>query len=164
MQLLKIEHSDVGAAVPRWHALRRDQWEGSAKALEPMHTTAGFESFMIEAVASLVDSGLCSFWEFRRGDELIGSYINFVDDRAFYWYLGGFKRSASRYGIGKIAAGHGIRSSIEAGRRQYDFMRGDEEYKYWFGATERLSRPYRVTSNTIRSFVADRARRLARRR
>ncbi len=164
LELCEVQPSEVQPAVERWYALRLEQWQGAAEALEPMHATTRFRSFVADAVAGLLPAGLCSFWEFRRDGEVIGSYLNFADSRAYYWYLGGFSRSASRVGIGKIAIGHGIRSSIESGRREYDFMRGGESYKYWFGAHERLSHSYEVTSTTLRSLLTHKVRRAAGRR
>jgi len=64
-----------------------------------------------------------------------------------YWYLGGVGPAYSALGIGKIAIAAGIRQSIECGRESYDFTRGPEPYKYWYGATDRQA-PSLVVGNT----------------
>jgi CelD/BcsL family acetyltransferase involved in cellulose biosynthesis len=60
----------------------------------------------------------------------------------------------TRLGLGKIAIGHGIRTSIEAGRARYDFGRGAEPYKYWYGAVDRPLAARVVASERPRSLVA----------
>jgi CelD/BcsL family acetyltransferase involved in cellulose biosynthesis len=93
-------------------------------------------------------------WEFVRGDEVIGVFINFCDARSFYQYLGAFAPELGHLAIGKVATAEGIRSSIAAGRSYYDFTRGNEEYKYWYGAVDRLSPTVVLRSGRMRSIFA----------
>jgi CelD/BcsL family acetyltransferase involved in cellulose biosynthesis len=120
--------------VAQWQELRRTQWAHQGKAISRRHLSPRFGGFMLEALNELLPSGTAVVWEFRHAGETVGVYFNFVDERAFYWYLGGIRPDALSLGIGKIAIGHGIRSSIASDRRVYDFTRGDDEYKYWYGA------------------------------
>ncbi len=59
----------------------------------------------------------------------LGVYVNFADETAFHCYLGGFDPAVTSVGLGKIAIGHGLPTSTEAGRVRYGFGRGAEEYK-----------------------------------
>ena len=54
-----------------------------------------------------------------------------------YYYLGGFDPSLGRYSLGTLLTGYAIRDAIEAGCRVFDFLRGDEPYKYTWGAHDR---------------------------
>lgn len=85
---------------------------------------------MLDAVRRLVPAGLALVWELRHEDEIAGVYVNFMDERSFYWYLGGFDPALTHLGLGTIAIAAGIRASFEAGREVYDFGRGEEAYKY----------------------------------
>jgi CelD/BcsL family acetyltransferase involved in cellulose biosynthesis len=104
----------------------------------------------------LVPAGLALVWEFVRDGEVVGSFINFCDARAFYQYLGGFEPELGQLAIGKVATAEGIRSSIAAGRSYYDFTRGSEPYKYWYGAVDRLSPTVVLTGERVRSRLAGR--------
>ena len=105
----------------------------------------------------LVPAGRAQVWEFVRHEEVVGSFINFCDSRAFYQYLGGYAPEHRRLAIGKTATALGIRSSIEAGRSCYDFLRGNEPYKYWYGAFDRLSPSVVLTGDSgARSLLAGR--------
>ena len=128
---------DIATAMARWQVLRREQWRAAGRDLNPEHDTDGFLQFLTAVAQVLVPAGTASVWEFRHEGEVAGVYLNFHDDRAFYWYLGGFDPEHAALGLGKIAIAHGIRESIGAGRERFDFTRGNEPYKYWYGAVDR---------------------------
>ena len=99
--------------------------------------SARFGDFMLEVTSALVPAGLALVWELRHRGAVAGVYVNLVDERAFYWYLGGFDPALASLGVGKIVIGASIRESIAVGRRYYDFTRGPEAYKYWYGSADR---------------------------
>jgi CelD/BcsL family acetyltransferase involved in cellulose biosynthesis len=82
--------------------------------------------------------------------------VNFCDARTFYQYLGAFAPELGSLAIGKIATAEGIRSSIAARRGYYDFTRGAEDYKYWYGAQDRLSPTIVFASGGVRSVLTGR--------
>lgn len=59
------------------------------------------------------------------------------NDRCAY-YLGGFEPSLARLSIGTVLTGRAIRHAIEADHAaEFDLLRGDEPYKYRWGARDR---------------------------
>lgn len=128
---------ELPQVVERWREFRRRQWEAAGKDINPEHLSPRFSAFMLDVMRELVPTGTGLVWEFTVEGTVVGTYLNFADAEAFHWYLGGFDPSVTKLGLGKIAIGHGIRTSIEQGRRRYDFGRGAEEYKYWYGAVDR---------------------------
>jgi CelD/BcsL family acetyltransferase involved in cellulose biosynthesis len=147
---------ELPLAIGRWQELRVRQWAAMGKRISREHTRARFRDFLVEVTTELVPAGLALVWEFVRGREVVGSFINFCDARAFYQYLGGFAPELGHLAIGKVATAEGIRSSIAAGRSCYDFMRGSEPYKYWYGAVDRLSPTVVLTGGRVRSLLAGR--------
>jgi CelD/BcsL family acetyltransferase involved in cellulose biosynthesis len=129
--------AELGPALDRWQAFRRAQWDSAGRDINPEHLSERFRAFVEEVVTALLPAGQAMVWEFRRDGEVVGTYVNFADPLSYFWYLGGFDPAVASLGLGKIAIGHGIRTSVEAGRRRYDFARGAEEYKYWYGAQDR---------------------------
>jgi CelD/BcsL family acetyltransferase involved in cellulose biosynthesis len=142
------------AALGRWQEFRRRQWQSAGKVINPEHLTPRFAAFVLDSVRALVPRSRAQVWEFRHGGDVVATYVNFLDDDAYYWYLGGFDPRVTSLGLGKIAVGHGIRTSIEQGRRRYDFARGVEPYKYWYGAVDRPLTARVVGSGTARSRLA----------
>ena len=151
----------VAPALARWREFRRAQWEAQGRAINPEHLSDRFSAFMAAVVGDLLPAGEALLWEFLVDDEIVGTYVNFADRDAFYWYLGGFRPDVAALGLGKIAIGHGIRTSITAGRTYYDFARGAEDYKYWYGAEDRLLPAFVAGSGRVRSRAALGAARLA---
>lgn len=144
----------IGPAVERWQGFREAQWAAQGKDINPVHLSPRFAAFMAAVLGELLPSGRALLWEFSVAGRVVGTYVNFADDDAFYWYLGGFDPSVVKLGLGKIAIGHGIRTSIAAGRGRYDFGRGAEPYKYWYDAVDRPLEARVVGSGTLRSRVA----------
>ncbi len=155
------EPDDVAAALERWREFRRAQWEAQGRTINPEHLSDRFGAFIAAVVGELLPAGEALVWEFCVGEEVVGSYVNFADRDAFYWYLGGFRPDVAALGLGKIAIGHGIRTSITAGRSYYDFARGAEDYKYWYGAQDRHLPAFVAGSGRLRSRMALGAARLA---
>lgn len=155
---------ELAGAVRRWHELRLHQWAEQERPLYHLHADDRFRAFIADVVRALVPAQRALLWEFHTDERLIGSYLNLVDPRAFYWYLGGYDPGAAALGVGKIAIGEGIRTSIVAGRSRYDFLRGTEPYKYWYGARDdrRIDR-LTLRSRHPRTRVALAVRRTARR-
>ena len=148
--------ADFPVVIDRWQALRTRQWAAMGKKLMPEHTKQRFRDFLVDATTELVPAGLALVWEFRHNDEVVGSFINFCDGGTFYQFLGAFAPEHGRLAIGKVATAEGIRSSIAAGRTYYDFARGDEDYKYWYGASDRFSAKVLFTGERARSVAVGR--------
>lgn len=150
------DRAEVGEVMQRWRTLRSLQWKVRGREITASHEKEHFHRFMLDAVARLLDSHLAVLWEFTWKERIIGVYVNFADERSFYWYLGGFDPdpSCARLGLGKIAVGAGIRASIAAGRRVFDFTRGEDAYKYWYGATDRHLASVLIGHSGVRSRVA----------
>jgi CelD/BcsL family acetyltransferase involved in cellulose biosynthesis len=169
LELREVERpEDLERAIGRWHELRERQWQAAGRNLYGLQRSTAFRAFMLEAARLMAPAGLLTVWELRHEGEVAGVYVNLVDRRAFYWYLGGFDPSLSQLGIGKIAIAQGIRASIDAGRRTFDFGAGGEPYKYWYGATDRRTAVFLAGSSLLRSRVgllaASAARQLRERR
>jgi CelD/BcsL family acetyltransferase involved in cellulose biosynthesis len=150
----EVAVAELPAALERWQAIRARQWSAREGVLHPLQASDRYRDFLVDALAALVPEGLALVWEFLHDDNVVGVYINFCDAGTFYQYLGGFEPELSSLAIGKVATAHGLRSSIAAGRRYYDFARGAEPYKYDYGAVDRLSPSVVLSSGRLRSKAA----------
>jgi CelD/BcsL family acetyltransferase involved in cellulose biosynthesis len=130
-----VERLDV--SIPRWHELHMKRWEEHREAISPTHRTSTFRDFLLDATRALLPQERAAVWEFHMNGDVVGVYLNFLDSDSFYWYLGGFEPKLSKLGVGKMSIAHGIRWSIESGRRYFDFTRGEESFKYYYGAVDR---------------------------
>ncbi len=134
------EPQELRAAIDRWQEIRVRWWQSRSKKMDPEHASTRFRDFMQDLVGLLVPRGQAQVWEFRQDGEVVGVEVNLMDAERYYSWMGAYEPDVAHLGLGKLAIGESIRESIAAGRSYYDLMVGDEEYKYWYGATDRHCR------------------------
>lgn len=66
------------------------------------------------------------------------AYFSFDYLNKIWVYNSGFDRDSLEYSPGWVLLGYLLQWANEHGRQEFDFMRGDEEYKYRFGAVDRF--------------------------
>jgi CelD/BcsL family acetyltransferase involved in cellulose biosynthesis len=72
-----------------------------------------------------------------NGEKAAG-YLNFDYDNRIWMYNSGLDYQFSDLSPGWVLLAYLIQQAIGEGRAAFDFMRGDEEYKYRFGARDRI--------------------------
>jgi len=63
----------------------------------------------------------------------------FATGKRTFYYLGGFSPELSKYSLGTILTAHAIRMAISEGHSEFDFLRGNEPYKYKWLPEERIN-------------------------
>ncbi len=72
------------------------------------------------------------------GSGVVASAIfSFEDDTGFYLYNSAFNPELIGLSPGNVMLSYLIERSIDQGKRTFDFLKGDETYKFRLGATER---------------------------
>ena len=56
-----------------------------------------------------------------------------------HYYLGGFAPELGKYSLGTLLTGHAIRHAIAENSAEFDFLRGNESYKYRWLPQERIN-------------------------
>jgi len=72
--------------------------------------------------------------------------LNFDYKNKLWGYNSGVSREYMELSPGWVLLGHQLQWACEHGRAEFDFMRGDEEYKYRFGAVNQYVMRVRVDS------------------
>jgi tetratricopeptide (TPR) repeat protein len=85
------------------------------------------------------ESGLVYLPTFWHGDRAVAALATLVDPRkrTFSFYMTGRDETFDGPPPGVILHAFSIRHAIELGYAEYDFLRGNEPYKYSFGCAER---------------------------
>ena len=84
------------------------------------------------------DAGCLQLAFLEVNSEKAAGYLSFDYLGRMWIYNSGLDWKFSEYSPGWVLLGNLIRSAIETGHTEFDFMRGDEEYKYRFGAVDRF--------------------------
>ncbi len=82
------------------------------------------------------DGGQLQLIEVSSGERLIFAALAFDDGRTCYLYNAGMEPTAAELSPGVTGTATYLRDRMEHGRRRFDFLRGDEPYKYEWGARD----------------------------
>jgi CelD/BcsL family acetyltransferase involved in cellulose biosynthesis len=97
----------------------------------------GIRNFHRAAAPLLLAAGLLRLHALRLDERIVAVvYVLFAKGRA-YSYLSGFDPEFGGISPGTLAVGHAIRHAMGEGAREFDFLRGWERFKYFWGARDR---------------------------
>ncbi len=77
----------------------------------------------------------------------VAAALNFDYKNKLWGYNSGVSREFMELSPGWVLLGYQLQWACEHGRSEFDFMRGDEEYKYRFGAVNQYVMRVRLVSN-----------------
>jgi CelD/BcsL family acetyltransferase involved in cellulose biosynthesis len=99
--------------------------------------TADREQFFCKAAVELARQGSTRLCFLEVDGEREATSLSFVSGNVRYLYNSGYNPAQSKLSVGLLNHALAIKSSIEAGHRVFDFMRGNESYKYHLGGIDR---------------------------
>lgn len=126
------------ASVERFIDLHQARWgadglfpetEGGARSRRFLHRLTELEA--AEGDAARFQLGLV-----HVGDRLIFASAGFADGETCYFYNAGMDPAARDLSPGVTGAAAYLRDRMAAGCTRFDFLRGDEPYKYEWGAVD----------------------------
>ena len=129
---------DVEARFDDFLALHRQSRVGKARFMDER-----MEGFFRRVSAMLADADAFRLWLLDAPGGPLASFLCLEWDGTVGLYNSGFRPEAAALSPGLILLAHVIRDAIERGKRTFDFLRGEERYKYEFGPTP--ADVYRVT-------------------
>lgn len=130
-----VESEDPARDLPAFIDLHQARW-GEDGLFPP--TPGGDQSRMLfrRLFALFGPGGALRLSFLTVGDRRIAAGIHFdTPDRAYY-YNAGVDPGARDLSPGVVMVERFVRRAIERGQRSFDFLRGDESYKYEWGAVD----------------------------
>lgn len=108
------------------------------------------------------ENGCLHLIALKQGSNPIASIAGFVDEqrRTFYYFISGYNEDYAKYSPGRVIVGYSIRFAIENGFQTYDFLRGDDPYKFEFGALQRFNNHVLIQHRSLRSKLVNQGIRL----
>jgi len=74
------------------------------------------------------------------GERIVAIFYGFGFGDTFYYYLSGYDPALEKLSIGTLIVAHAIEEAQREGAATFDFLRGAEEYKYTWGAKDRMNK------------------------
>ncbi len=139
---------DLPAALDTFMALHR-----SSKGRKAIFMDEPMEAFFRAMATSIFERGWLQLSFLAVHGETVACNFGFDFGGAVSLYNSGYNLEFSRLSVGLLMVAYGIRHAIETGRRQYDFLRGNERYKYELGGVDRRVLRLRV-ARTRESLVS----------
>jgi CelD/BcsL family acetyltransferase involved in cellulose biosynthesis len=93
------------------------------------------ETFFRRAVGTLAEHDGARLWLLDTPAGPIASFVTLEWDRTVGLYNSGFDPAQAALSPGLVLLARLIEDAIERGRERFDFLRGEERYKYDFGPT-----------------------------
>jgi len=112
--------------------LHQQKWSSEGK--HGSFTSHLFRAFHLEVCKVLSRLRHVRLYMLMLNNELVSALYNYHYDGKIYYYLPGYNKKFSKYSVGRVIIGLAIKDSIKKGVESFDFLRGDENYKYRFGA------------------------------
>ena len=119
------------------------------------------ESFQQAVAVQFLRQGWLRFYRLQIDGLTIAVDYNFCYAGIFSFYITGYDNDKewSRYGPGRQIMAHSIRCAIDEGMDVFDFLRGDESYKYYWKAEPYETKTVRIAIS-LRAKLLMRARKL----
>ncbi len=132
------------ANVPEYmaHLFRLHQAAWKVRGLEGVLASHMVREFHQQAAQSLAAAGMLHLNLLTVDEHPIAAFYGMVKAKALYCYIGGFDPDLKRCSPGSVLNYHVIANAVEKGTRTIDFLRGQETYKYLWGARDQTN--YRI--------------------
>ncbi|MCG3162926.1 MAG: hypothetical protein JMDDDDMK_04287 [Acidobacteria bacterium] len=138
--------NEIPAAFERFLGLHTERWinRGGSSATR----TAQQKGFMFDAACEMARAGMVRFEEIWLEGECRASLFGFESGDCYYFYLSGFDQAWSKYSLGFTLLWLSIREASHRGLKMYDFLRGDENYKFDWSNDMRMTVAVQVASDS----------------
>lgn len=98
------------------------------------------QNFHRDVARRLLRAGSLRMYATRRDERIVAIFYGFAHGGTVYYYLSGYDPELEKLSIGTLIVAHAIDEAVRDGATTFDFLRGAEEYKYAWGATDRMNR------------------------
>jgi CelD/BcsL family acetyltransferase involved in cellulose biosynthesis len=119
-------------------ALHAARWE--RRGLPGVLADETTQNFHRDVARRLLRAGALRMYATRRDERIVAVFYGFAHGGTVYYYLSGYDPELEKLSIGTLIVAHAMEEAMRDGATTFDFLRGAEEYKYAWGATDRMNR------------------------
>ena len=142
---IRVERAAPGSearTMESLFALHEARWRGRG---EPgVLADPRVRRFHEDAASGLAARGCLRLFALVHEGRVAGALHGLCDKGRALYYLSGFDPALGRWSPGTLLVGAAIEDAAREGSREFDFLRGQEPYKYAWGAKDRTSWARRI--------------------
>jgi len=97
------------------------------------------QRFHREVARAMLDAGALRMHAMRSDDRIVAVFYGFAHRDTVSYYLSGYDPALDRHSPGTLIVAHAIEKAVRDGATTFDFLRGAEDYKYAWGAKDRIN-------------------------
>jgi hypothetical protein len=129
--------------------LHQNRW--NSKFMEGIFSSKKVCDFYVDVAQRFSEKDWLALYFLMVDDEPVAVQYCAQYGQKMSYMLGGFDVEYSKYGVGNLITAKVIEVSIKKGIREYDFLKGDESYKFRWTEQFRRNCDVRVTSDKLAS-------------
>jgi hypothetical protein len=133
--------------------LHQKRWK--SKGMPGVFSTQESRSFDVDVAKCFANKGWVAFYFLTVKDEPIAAQYCLEYKQKMLYGLGGFDPDYSQYSVGNLLLAKVIEDCIKRRIEEYDFMKGDEPYKFQWSAAYRRNFGVRIVNRKMTSTLFD---------
>lgn len=145
------QFASVAEAMNIFFKLHQERWK--AKGRPGALATQEVRDFFAEVAMLFANKGWLALYFLTANDEPIAVQYCFEYEHKMYNWLPGFDPSYAKYRVGNLLTLDIIERSINRGLEEYDFMKGDEAYKFEWTNENRRNLGIRFVNRKLASNI-----------
>jgi CelD/BcsL family acetyltransferase involved in cellulose biosynthesis len=129
---------NLDALVDALFALHAARWQ--RRGLPGVLADEVVQQFTRDVARRMLEAGALRMYATRVAERIVAVFYGFGFGDTVFYYLSGYDPELEKLSIGTLMVAHAIEEAQREGSAAFDFLRGAEEYKYAWGATDRRNR------------------------
>jgi len=130
--------SNIDALTEALFELHAARWQ--RRGMPGMLADDVIQRFHRQVIPGMLATGALRLHAMRIDARIVAVFYGFAHGRTVYYYLSGYDPELEKLSIGTVIVAHAIDEAVREGCSTFDFLRGAEEYKYAWGAADRINR------------------------
>ncbi len=102
------------------------------------------QSFHRQVARGMLATGALRMYAMNVNGKAVAIFYGFAHNDTVYFYLSGYDPALEKLSPGTVIVAHAIEEAVRDGARTFDFLRGAEDYKYAWGAQDRVNKRRRL--------------------
>jgi CelD/BcsL family acetyltransferase involved in cellulose biosynthesis len=145
---LARNEEEVRSAMDELFRLHGQRWR--ARGQTGVLATPKRQRFHRAVADAFLNKDWLRLWTLRCNGEAVCVLLNYAHNGKYFFFIGGFDPNFSRWSVGTCLFSKIFQHAIDEGATEFDFLKGEEEYKYRFGAQNREYKTLCLFKNTPR--------------
>ena len=150
-ELETVRAGDVRPAMRELFELHNRRWKERRFSGGGAFASAAVQAFHLEVAQSFAEKEILRLHRLRLDGVTRAAFYCFGMNGRVYYYLSGFDLEFSKYSLGNVMMGYAVKQAFSEGAKSFELLRGDETYKFSWGASESETKRLLVGHHALRS-------------